>query len=522
MSSDSSPDPLFSLIVEDKSGDFDLVVHELKRAGLATRCQRVETEAEYRAHLQSEPDFILADYSLPQFNGPRALELLQQSGLDTPLIVLTGTVGEDTVVECMKRGAADYLLKDRLARLVPAVKRALEECELRRQKRRTESALRKSNDRFQHLVETTKVLPCELDLLTWRFTYVGPQAERMLGYPLDDWYAKGFWSAHVRLEDPNAIAPLCDTADFCARDHEFTCRMLAKNGKEIPFHCVVRSMAGENGARILRGFMMDISEMKAMEEALARHAEELARSNAELQQFASIASHDLQEPLRMVSFYTQLLAKRYKGKLDADADEFIGYAAEGATRMANLIRHLLEYSRVSSRKPDFAPIDCEAVFEQSLTNLQMALQESGAVVTHDPLPQVEGDATQLVQLLQNLIGNAIKFRRPEMTAQVHVAVEEKATEWIFSVRDNGIGIEQEYYDTIFAIFQQLHSRDKYEGSGVGLAICRRIVERHRGRIWVDSTPGEGTTFHFTLAKTPRKGGVNLAKTGTFGGSSDAR
>jgi len=382
--------------------------------------------------------------------------------------------------------------------------------------------IRKSSDRFQLMVETTKVLPCELDLLTWRFTYVGPQAERMLGYPLDDWYAKGFWSAHVRLEDPNAIAPLCDTADFCARDHEFTCRMLAKNGKEIPFHCVVRSMAGENGARILRGFMMDISEMKAMEEALARHAEELARSNAELQQFASIASHDLQEPLRMVSFYTQLLAKRYKGKLDADADEFIGYAAEGATRMANLIRHLLEYSRVSSRKPDFAPIDCEAVFEQSLTNLQMALKESGAVVTHDPLPQVEGDATQLVQLLQNLIGNAIKFRRPEMTAQVHVAVEEKATEWIFSVRDNGIGIEQEYYDTIFAIFQQLHSRDKYEGSGVGLAICRRIVERHRGRIWVDSTPGEGTTFHFTLAKTPRKGGVNLAKTGTFGGSSDAR
>jgi light-regulated signal transduction histidine kinase (bacteriophytochrome) len=246
--------------------------------------------------------------------------------------------------------------------------------------------------------------------------------------------------------------------------------------------------------------MMDITELKITQESLARQSADLSASNAELRQFASVASHDLREPLRMVSFYTQLLAKRYKGKLDADADEFIGYALEGATRMGDLINNLLEYSRVSARMRDIAPADCEAIFQQSMKNLRLAVTESSATVAHDPLPVILGDVSQLGQVFQNLIGNAIKYRSDRRQPHIHVCAREQPAEWLFSVSDNGIGIEPQYFETIFGIFQQLHSREKYGGTGVGLAICRRIVERHMGRIWVESEPEKGSTFCFTIPK----------------------
>jgi light-regulated signal transduction histidine kinase (bacteriophytochrome) len=246
--------------------------------------------------------------------------------------------------------------------------------------------------------------------------------------------------------------------------------------------------------------MMDITELKTTQESLARQSHDLAASNAELRQFASVVSHDLREPLRMVSFYTQLLAKRYRGKLDSDADEFIGYALEGATRMGDLIQNLLDYSRISAFKRENAPTDCEAVFQNSMENLRIALSESNATIEHDPLPVVIGDVSQLGQLFQNLIGNAIKYRSADRPPKIHVSAREESAEWIFSVGDNGIGIESQYFETIFGIFQQLHSREEYGGTGVGLAICRRIVERHRGRIWVESEPDKGATFCFTIPK----------------------
>ena len=240
-------------------------------------------------------------------------------------------------------------------------------------------------------------------------------------------------------------------------------------------------------------------ERKRAEEALQRTMAELERSNAELEQFAYIISHDLQEPLRMVASYTQLLEKRYKGSLDADADDFIAYAVDGAKRMQNLIQGLLSYSRVGTRGKPFEPTECESVFEQALANLKLTIDESGAGVTHDPLPRVMADETQLIQLFQNLLANAIKFRVEEQP-RIHVSAKEDSNERLFSVSDNGIGINPEYFDRIFVIFQRLHGREEYPGTGIGLSVCKRIVERHGGRIWVESQPGEGSTFHFAIPK----------------------
>jgi len=241
----------------------------------------------------------------------------------------------------------------------------------------------------------------------------------------------------------------------------------------------------------------EIAERKQAGEVLRRTAEELARSNQELEQFAYVASHDLQEPLRVVTGYVQLIERRFKGQLDADTHQFIDYIVDGASRMRQLITDLLNYSRVGTRGEPMAPTALDAVLRRVLADLREGVAESGSVVTHDVLPTVLADETQLAQLFQNLIGNAIKFRS-ERRPEIHISASRDGNGWILSVRDNGIGIEKQYWDQVFVIFQRLHTRQKYPGTGIGLAICKRIVERHGGRIWLDSTPGQGTTFYFTL------------------------
>jgi PAS domain S-box-containing protein len=253
-----------------------------------------------------------------------------------------------------------------------------------------------------------------------------------------------------------------------------------------------------DGAGKVVGFIAaerDVTERKRMQE-------ELKRSNTELQQFAYVASHDLQEPLRMVSSYLTLLARRYKGKLESDADEFIEYAVDGADRMQGLIEALLLYSRVNTRGKSPEPTDCEDVLKQALNNLQVAIEEKDAEVTHDPLPGIMADGIQMVQLFQNLIGNGIKFQAEGQRPHVHVSAEDEGDGWLFSFRDNGIGIDPQFNERIFTIFQRLQARGEYPGTGIGLSVCKRIVERHGGRIWVESEVGKGATFKFTLPKTP--------------------
>jgi PAS domain S-box-containing protein len=245
------------------------------------------------------------------------------------------------------------------------------------------------------------------------------------------------------------------------------------------------------------GSCIDITERKQAEAELQRTARELACSNADLEQFAYAASHDLQEPLRAVVGCMQLLQQGDMGPLDTRARELIQYAIEGGVRMRMLIDSLLAYSRLGTYGNPFAPADCEVVLQQALANLRVAIEESRAVVTHDPLPSVWADATQLLQVFQNLLGNALKFCSTESPA-IHIGVAHTAGAWVFTVRDNGIGIEPQYAERIFVIFQRLHTRAEYPGTGIGLALCKKIVERHGGRIWVESELGRGATFFFTI------------------------
>ncbi len=272
-----------------------------------------------------------------------------------------------------------------------------------------------------------------------------------------------------------------------------------QDGRTFPVEISLSPLWTAEGLLVFSA-IRDVTERKRAEEA-QRIITELARSNAELAQFAYVASHDLQEPLRTVAGFVQLLAKRYTGQLDAKADEFIAFAVEGVKRMQSLIQDLLEYSRVGTRDESLQPTDCTAVLQRALASLASTIHESHARVTHDSLPTVHGAAGQLTRLLQNLIGNALKYRS-ERTPQVHITAQPQGHAWLFAVQDNGIGFDPPYAERIFGIFQRLHTHEDYPGTGIGLAICRKIVEHHGGRIWAAGQPGEGATFYFTL---PMKG-----------------
>lgn len=381
--------------------------------------------------------------------------------------------------------------RDELSELAGAINRMIESLEqAERERQRFEARYRKLVEQMPAVTYIAAFDPANSTV------YVSPQIQSMLGFSESEWQADpALWSRQLHPEDRERV--LAERARSYAQREPFRAeyRLRSRAG---PFVWVLDEavlLYEDNGQPFaFQGVMMDVTDRKQVEE-------ELARSNQELQQFAYIASHDLREPLRAVVGYLQLLQKRYGDQLHAEAHRFIERALAATFRMDNLTRDLLAYSRVNTRGQPLQPVDCEYVLEQTLANLQVAIQESGAKVTHDPLPKVQADPSQLGQVFQNLIGNALKFRREE-APHVHIGAERNGTHWRFFVKDNGIGIDPQYAERIFVIFQRLHSRQKYEGTGIGLAICKRIVERHGGRIWVESEPGKGSTFFFTLPDAP--------------------
>ncbi len=268
-------------------------------------------------------------------------------------------------------------------------------------------------------------------------------------------------------------------------------------GRKIMLLNARRIYRKDIGMQMILLAIEDITERRQREEELKKLSEELARSNTDLRDFAYVASHDLKKPLQSIEGFAKLLARRYKGKLDAKADEFIEYIGSGVKRMQMFIKDLLEYSQVGAKEKKFKPTDCSGVVQKAVGNLQAAIEESNAVVTYDELPTVMVDTPQMISLLQNLIDNAIKFRGEE-APRIHISAERKGDEWVFSIRDNGIGIDPKDSERIFGMFQRLHGSTDYPGTGIGLAICKKIIERHGGRVWLESEAGKGSTFYFTM------------------------
>ena len=369
------------------------------------------------------------------------------------------------------------------------------------ERKRAEDRLVASEERFRRLAENAQDLIYRYELHPEpRFSYVSPASTTITGFTPEDHYADpqlGYKLVHP--DDRHLLDEVKGGEDL----KPLVLRWIHKNGNILWTEQRNVPVFDKHGTLIaLEGIARDITERKQAELAIAKHSEELQRSNDDLQQFAYVISHDLQEPLRMVSSYLQLLEQRYKGSLGQDADEFIQFAVDGATRMQQLIMGLLAWSRVGTRGKELVPVRAEDVLTAALHNLSISIRETGATVTHDELPVVLADRSQFIQLFQNLIGNAVKFHSDE-PVKVHVGVKQaKGPDgepmWQFSVSDTGIGIDPQYFEHIFVIFQRLHAKDGYPGTGMGLSISKRIVERHEGRIWIESQPGEGSTFYFTL------------------------
>ena len=449
-----------------------------RRSGLLIQPQdRAELEARFPALLP------LFDAGLRSF-------------LTVPLISRNEVIGSLVLrsTEPNRYSERDLVLTERIGSQIAG---AIANSQLYAERERAEEALREAEEKYRTLVENAN--DAIIVLQEGVTVYRNPVFAELLGYSVAETAGRKFLD-NVAPEDRDRVRGYYESR-LKGEDapEQYEVRLITRDQRRLTMEVKPRVIEYE-GKPATIVVMRDITERKRAEEALKRTAAELERSNAELEQFAYVASHDLQEPLRMVSSYTQLLARRYRGQLDSDADDFIAFAVDGAERMQALIRDLLAYSRVGSQGSSPAPTSLDEVFDRAVANLHAAIKESGAEVTRGPLPTLSVDASQLTQLFQNLIGNALKFRR-EVEPRVHVAAEVGEEATTFSVSDNGIGIEAEYLERIFEIFQRLHTRDEYPGTGIGLAICRRIVDHHQGRIWVESEPGVGTTFYFTVPRT---------------------
>jgi signal transduction histidine kinase len=386
------------LIIEDKDDDAFLIILELENAGYHGNFKQVDSRESMEIALnEMKWDMILSDFNVPGFNAYESLDLLKSTKIDLPFIIISGTVGEETAVRLMRKGAKDFILKNNLKRLIPVIEREISELENRQTKNIVEKALLEQRNQNEYLEKLQRELILKQDILI---------------------------------------------------------------AKEI----------------------------------------ELTRSNQYLNQFANMASHDLREPLRMVKQFVMLLSKRYKDKLDSDANEFIGFCIDGVERMEEMIKSILDYAKLNKLGISLEVTNSEVALERAKLNLMAAIEESSADITNDELPLLKFNPGQLTQIFQNLLSNAIKYRSTGSSSKIHIKVEKKGKNWLFCVSDNGIGIKPENFEKIFNQFQRLHSNEEYEGIGLGLSFCKKMIKQYGGEMWVESEVGKGSSFFFLLPR----------------------
>jgi PAS domain S-box-containing protein len=488
------------LIVEDNPRDAELVQAKLAKEQIDAEFVRAENEEQYRAALASRSfDLILSDYALPGFSGAFALDIRHEFCPRTPFIFVSGALGEEVAIETLKRGATDYVLKHRLERLAPAIRRAMAEADEIRRREETEAALRESENRYRLLAEAMPIFVWT-ENTAGELTYINRQFCCYSGLSRSQVLA-GEWRKVVHPEDLPEIESVKREARQNCEPFEIECRLLRASDGSYRWHLarfvpLTRSGDLSDAVSEWLGTALDIESQKRAEETLRR-------SNEELQQFAFAASHDLQEPLRNVSTFTQLLARRYQDRLDSEAREYIRYAVEGSKRMSRLIDDLLVYARIDTRDFLTERVNLNNTLQTVLEAMRTSISETRAEITCDPLPDVTANPMQMTQLLQNLLSNSLKYRHPDRAPVVHLGARYSPGEWIFSLSDNGQGFDPAYSEQIFRIFHRLHGRE-VPGTGIGLSLCKRIVERHGGRIWAQSRPGEGATFYFSLPDVPSR------------------
>jgi PAS domain S-box-containing protein len=495
------------LVIEDNPADVEMIRDILSdHQESSLELEHEKTLAAGIAHLARDGiGCILLDLGLPDSQGMGTVRAVHASQPEVPIVVLTGLDDAEMGVQALKEGAQDYLVKNQMngLSLIRSIQYAHERNRIEEELIHKNQKLAESEEKFRTIVETANEGIWVVDA-DRRTTYVNIRMAKMLGYSPAEMVGRSyldFVDEEGRLQSDRNVE---QRKQGKSESYEF--KLIRKDGLPLWTRVNAQPLFGKDGMFLgILSMLSDITDHKQGEEQLKEYAANLKRSNEDLERFAYIASHDLQEPLRNVISFSQLLSRRYKRKLDPDADEFIEYIVEGGKRMQTLVSDLLEYSRVNTRAEPFRSVDCEQVVDKVLQNLFFTIQENNAVIESTPLPQVNADPVQLGLVFQNLIANAIKFRRNE-PPYIHISAEKIDQSWMFGVRDNGIGIDPAFHDRIFEIFQRLHTRDKYPGTGVGLAIVKKIIERHGGRIWVESEVGKGSTFYFTLPVSPKRDG----------------
>lgn len=454
----------------------------------------VANEEAFRDALKSGRfDVILSDFSIPDFSGSQALEIATEMSPETPFIFVAGVLGEQIAIDTLKHGATDYILKHRLDRLLPAITRALTESNERRRRQFAERALRESEAGYRVLLEALPQFVWAADP-DGRLTFVNQRFIEFTGIS-GDALLDGGWMVALH---PDEIQRATEEWHYSRTNGEILESEYRFRRGSDGVYCwhLSRAIPLYSEDNKISRWICSITDIDLMKQAEAT----LIRSNEELAQFAFAASHDLQEPLRTIATFTQLLSRRYRDKLDRDAHDYIEFVVEAAQRMSSLIHDLLSYAQVTTEDVPLRWTPASAIVDAALQNLSSKLNETQAKVTRDELPDVMADSAQLIQVFQNLVGNAIKYRRQD-APQIQIRAKEEGGYWIFSVEDNGQGFDPRYSDRIFAVFKRLHGRE-VPGTGIGLSICKRVIQRHGGRIWAESEPGKGSKFFFTLPKQP--------------------